>query len=112
MELEPEVPTSARTHKCAIALWDIFWQGFDYSQKVATTKASGSASGSLVGSGTGQRNPKISKPETLNGECDKLADFVVQLQIGALRQAYLTRLYQFETDCLSGSINRSVVTPF
>jgi hypothetical protein len=32
--------------------------------------------------------------------------------LGPLRQAFLTRLYQFETDCLSGSINRSVVTPF
>jgi hypothetical protein len=35
-----------------------------------------------------------------------------QNRLGPLRQAFLTRLYQFETDCLSGSINRSVVKPF
>jgi hypothetical protein len=36
----------------------------------------------------------------------------LRVTLGPLRQAFLTRLYQFETDCLSGSINRSVVTPF
>jgi hypothetical protein len=79
LELELEVPTSAGTHKCATALWEFFWQGYRYSEKVATTTAFGS--GSLAGSGTGQRNPKISKAETFNGERDKFADFVVQLHI-------------------------------
>jgi hypothetical protein len=45
------------------------------------------------------------------GTFDLLA-FASASPLGPLRQAFLTRLYQFETDCLSGSINRSVVTPF
>jgi hypothetical protein len=59
-------------------------------------------------------------PFHLHPECTQYTHYfshmrIVLLQrarLGPLRQAFLTRLYQFETDCLSGSINRSVVTPF
>jgi hypothetical protein len=60
-------------------LWEFFWQGYRYSEKVAITKASGS--GPLAGSATSQRNHMISKPEMFNGERDKWADFLVHLHM-------------------------------
>jgi hypothetical protein len=39
LDIEPEIPDNAGTLKCGVALWEFFWQGHRYSEKVATTKA-------------------------------------------------------------------------
>jgi hypothetical protein len=79
LDLEPEVPADAGTSKCAVALWEFFWQGYRYSETVATTtKVPASGSGS---SNASSKDAKINKPETFNGERDKFADFVVQLHL-------------------------------
>jgi hypothetical protein len=71
LDVEPKVPDSAGTSKCGIALWEFFWQGYRYSEKVATTKASGGS----------ETSPKVSKPETYSGERDKYSDFIAQLHL-------------------------------
>jgi hypothetical protein len=38
LDLEPEIPADAGTSKCAIALWEFFWQGYRYSETAPTTK--------------------------------------------------------------------------
>jgi hypothetical protein len=76
LDLEPEVPDNAGTSKCGIALWEFFWQGYRYSETVATTKVPVSGSSNASG-----KDAKINKPETFNGERDKFADFVVQLHL-------------------------------
>jgi hypothetical protein len=77
LNLEPEIPADAGTSKCAVALWEFFWQGC-YSETAATTKVPASGSGS---SNASSKDAKINKPETFNGERDKFADFVVQLHL-------------------------------
>jgi hypothetical protein len=78
LDLEPEIPTDAGTSKCAVALWEFFWQGYRYSEMVATTKVPACGSGS---SNASSKDAKINKPETFNGQRDKFADFVVQLHL-------------------------------
>jgi hypothetical protein len=73
LDIEPEIPDNAGTSKCGIALWEFFWQGYRYSEKVATTKA--------PASGTSERSPKVSKPEPYSGERDKYSDFIAQLHL-------------------------------
>jgi hypothetical protein len=77
LDLEPEIPADASTSKCAVALWEFFWQGYRYSETVAT-KVPASGSGS---SNASSKDAKINKPETFNGERDKFADFVVQMHL-------------------------------
>jgi hypothetical protein len=38
LDLETEIPADAGNSKCAVALWEFFWQGYRYSETVATTK--------------------------------------------------------------------------
>jgi hypothetical protein len=78
LDLEPEIPADAGTSKCAVALWEFFWQGYRYSETAATTKGPTSGSGS---SNASRKDAKINKPETFNGERDKFADFVMQLHL-------------------------------
>jgi hypothetical protein len=77
LDLEPEIPADVGTSKCAVALWEFFWQGYRYSETVAT-KVPASGSGS---SNASSKDAKINKPENFNGERDKFADFVVQLHL-------------------------------